>query len=188
MTSPPRVLAVENNVEDMLKNDAPATKFQGAGVDGGSMFWSILQLFFALGIIIAIIYLLIRFLSTRTSLTRGNVIQPLGAHTLASNRSVHVIALQDKVYVIGVGENVTLLDTIEDAEQIEQLKEITLQADGMMKAAPGLADLIGRLRKKQAPQAEELQVADLTFDAALRKKLNSLKEQRTSAVQPEDDK
>lgn len=188
LSSPPRVLAVENNVEDMLKNDAPATNFQGAAVDGGSMFWSILQLFFALGIIIAIIYLLIRFLSTRTNLTRGNVIQPLGAHTLASNRSVHVIALQDKVYVIGVGDNVTLLDTIEDAEQIEQLKDTTQQAGGTLKGAPGLADLIGRLRKKQAPQAEELQVADLTFDAALREKLNSLKEQRTSAVQPEDDK
>ncbi|ASS75638.1 hypothetical protein CIG75_11990 [Tumebacillus algifaecis] len=183
------MLAVENNVEDVLKKDTPATNFQGAAIDGGSMFWSILQLIFALGIIIAIIYLLIRFLSTRTNLTRGNVFQPLGAHTLATNRSVHVIALQDKVYVIGVGDDVTLLDTIEDAELVMQIKESSAPTSGMAAGAPVLTDLLNRLRKKQTPQAEEINVTDLSFDDALREKLNSLKEQRQqTGLPPEDEK
>jgi flagellar protein FliO/FliZ len=177
LSSPPRVLADGDNVENMFKKENPATEFQGAAVDGGAMIWSIVQLLFALGMIIAIIYLLIRFLSLRTNLTRGNLFQPLGAYSLTANRSVHLVALKDKVYVIGVGDNVTLLDAIEDAELVKQMKESSEKPGGMAAAGPGLADLLGRLRR-QKPQAEEIQVTDISFDAALREKLNSLKKQR----------
>ncbi|MFD2171346.1 flagellar biosynthetic protein FliO [Tumebacillus lipolyticus] len=171
-----------------MKKDAPATNFQGAAADGGSMIWSILQLLFALGIIIAIIYLLIRFLSTRTNLTRGNAVQSLGAHSLTTNRSVHVIALHDKVYVLGVGDDVTLLDTIEDAEAVKQMKESSEQQSGGNAGVLSFGDLMSRLRKKQKPMAEELHESDLTFDAALREKIDSLKKQQhRSSMRSEDE-
>ena len=148
------------------------------------MIWSVIQLIFALAIIIAIIYLLIRFLSTRTNLSRGHVFRSLGAHSLAANRSVHAVAVGDKVYLLGVGENVTLLDTVDDPEVIKQMRGA--EANAPMPPVNGLQNLFGRFRSRaQAPQAEEIpltELNELSFDATLREKLNNLKEKRQQAV------
>ncbi|MGB8955593.1 MAG: flagellar biosynthetic protein FliO [Tumebacillaceae bacterium] len=186
MSSPPHVLAVGGSVDDAIKSkqsgQTPATPPTGTG--DGSAIWSVIQLIFALAIIIAIIYLLIRFLSTRTSLSRGHVFRSLGAHSLATNRSVHAVAVGDKVYLLGVGENVTLLDTVDDPEVIEQLRGP--DTDGPMAPVNGLQNLLGRFRSRaQAPQAEEVpidELNELSFDATLREKLNNLKEKRQQAV------
>lgn len=184
LSSPSRVLAVGDSVEDAIKKgNAPAGQAPVApavGTDGGSMLWSMIQLIFALGIIIAIIYLLIRFLSTRTRLSSGNVFQSLGAHSLSNNRSVHMVAVDDKVYVLGVGENITLLDKIEDIDLIDRLKQPVQES--MTNPVDGLQKLFSKLRSTPQTQSEEIKVVDLPFDAALRDKLNQLKEQRQTVV------
>lgn len=185
LSCPSRVLAVGDSVEDAIKKgntpggQAPVAPDAVATSDG-SILWSLVQLIFALGIIIAIIYLLIRFLSSRTRLASDNVFQTLGAHSLATNRSVHMVAVEDKVYVLGVGENITLLDKIEDADLIERLKQAT--QENVTSPVDGVQKLFNRLRPTQKTQSEEIKVVDLPFDATLRDKLNQLKEQRQQVV------
>lgn len=182
---PSRVLAVGDNVEDAIKKgntpggQAPVAPDTVTTSDG-SILWSMVQLIFALGIIIAIIYLLIRFLSTRTRLASGNVFETLGAHSLATNRSVHMVAVEDKVYVLGVGENITLLDKIEDADLIDRLRQTN--QENVTNPVDGVQKLFSMLRPTQKTQSEEIKVVDLPFDATLRDKLNQLKEQRQQAV------
>ncbi|KEO82943.1 hypothetical protein EL26_12670 [Tumebacillus flagellatus] len=176
------MLAVGENVtkaiQDKQKGTAPAELPTATG--DGSLFWSLLQLVFALGIIIAIIYFLIRFLSQKTNLSRNQAFQSLGAQALGKDRSVHLISVGDKVYLLGVGETVTLLDTVTDAQLIEQLRENAQQP--MVRPVPGLQTWMNRLRPKANAQAEELQVEELPFDAALREKLHNLKERRQQTV------
>jgi flagellar protein FliO/FliZ len=185
LSFPSRVLAVGDSVEDAIKKgstpsgQAPAVPDPGTTGDG-SILWSLVQLIFALGIIIAIIYLLIRFLSSRTRLTSGNVFQTIGAQSLTNNRSVHMVAVEDKVYLLGVGENITLLDTIEDVELIDRLRQPT--QEGLTSPIDGVQKLFNMLRPKSKTQSEEIKVVDLPFDATLRDKLNQLKEQRQQAV------
>ena len=186
LSSPPHVLAVGGSVDDAIKSrqsgETPVPPPAATG--DGSVIWSVLQLIFALAIIIAIIYLLIRFLSTRTNLARGHVFRSLGAHSLGTNRSVHAVAMGDKVYVLGVGEDVTLIDTVDDPDLIEQLRGT--EADLAIAPVSGLQNLLGRFRSRaQAPQAEEIPINELnemSFDATLREKLNTLKEKRQQAV------
>jgi flagellar protein FliO/FliZ len=181
------VLAVDGSVEDAIKNrqsgTAPAAPEVATG--DGSMLLAMIQLVFALGIIIAIIYLLIRFLSVRSKHAfRGHLLQNFGALSLTSNRSVHVLALGDKVYLIGVGENVTLLDTITDPALVAQIKDSAQPTQVLSgNSWRGMQDLINRLRKTDAPQSEEIQVQELPFDLALLEKLNHLKEQRSQTVE-----
>lgn len=187
LSSPSRVLAVEDSVEKAIKNGNTGTAPAAPGVTTGdtSLLMSMIQLVISLGIIIAIIYLLIRFLSSRSkNAFRGHTMQNLGAQSLTNNRSVHMLAIGDKVYVLGVGDNVTLLDTITDPDLVNQVK------DGAEPTSPlngngwqGLQDLIQRLRKKSNPQVEEIGMRDIGFDQALREKLNNLKEQRTQSAQ-----
>jgi flagellar protein FliO/FliZ len=184
LSSPSRVLAADGTVENMLKNkqtgQTPVAPQAAAG--DGSLLWSMFQLVFALGIIIAVIYLLIRFLSSRSNaLLRGPLFQSLGAQTLANNRSVHLISVGDKVYLLGVGEDVTLLDTIADAKLIEQLRDASHTQPNA--ALSGWQQILGKFRPgAKTQQAEEVDVNNLSFDLALREKLNHLKEQRQRKV------
>lgn len=182
LSSPPHVLAVGDNVTQLIQNNqngsAPATAPTASG--DGSLLWSLLQLIFALGIIIAIIYLLVRFLSQKTNLARNQAFQSLGAQPLGKDRSVHLISVGDKVYLLGVGDTVTLLDTVTDAELIERLKENSQQS--LARPVSGLQEWISRLRPASKAQAEEVQVEELPFDATLREKLHNLKERRQQSV------
>ena len=184
LSSPLRVLAAKDNLEDLLQSkqpgETPAVPPTATG--DGSVLWSTVQLIFALGIIIAIIYLLIRLLSSRARGTQGGAFQTFGAHSLTNNRSVHVVSVGDKVYLLGVGENVTLLDTITDQEQIERLRE-TIEPNVVQAGSNGLQELISRLRPKSKTQAEEIQLTELPFDTALREKINSLKAKRQDGDQ-----
>lgn len=183
LSSPPHVLAVGGNVENAIKGhqtgQTPQVPSAGSG-DTGSLFLSMIQLVVALAIIIALIYLLIRFLSKRTNMRGGQAFQTLATHSLTTNRSVHVLAVGDKVYLLGVGDDVTMLDTITDPDLIEQLRSNS-QA-GMLGSRSGWQDLLERLRPKSRTQAEEIQLQDLPFDAALREKLQTLKEKRQQTV------
>lgn len=182
LASPPLVLASgTDKVIDAVKQQngqKPSVPEVGAGNlgDGGSTLWSMLQLIFALGIIIALIYLLVRFLSTRTNLTRGHLFRSLGSQSVANNRSVHMLSVGDKVYLVGVGENVTLLDTITDAEEVERLQQQAQEGITANNPISGWQTVIDRLRsRKTESQSEEVQVEELSFDNTLREKLEALK-------------
>ncbi|MBL0388923.1 flagellar biosynthetic protein FliO [Tumebacillus sp. ITR2] len=181
-SSPPHVLAVGENVTKAIqdKQNGSTQTVPPTATGDGSLLWSLLQLVFALGIIIAIIYFLIRFLSQRTNLSRNQVFQSLGAQALGKDRSVHLVSVGDKVYLLGVGDTITLLDTVTDAELIERLRENVQQP--IVRPVSGMQDWINRLRPKAKAQAEEIQVEELPFDAALREKLNNLKERRQQTV------
>jgi len=184
LTAPLRVLAEDSKTVDQLfqsKTPGQAPAVPAAGSGDPSVIGSTVTLIFALGLIIALIYLLIRFLSSRTKQAQGGAIQSIGAQPLANNRSVHMVSVGGKVYLLGVGENVTLIDTITDPQQVEDLRASSLQPA----ASPvvGLQELIGRLRPKKETQTEEIELNDLSFDAALREKINALKEKRQEADQ-----
>jgi flagellar protein FliO/FliZ len=177
------VLAVTDSVDDALKGKGTANLPTTAPASGSgtSLFTSMIELVVALTIIIAMIYLLIRFLSTRSNLRGGREVQTLAAHSLTANRSVHVLSVGDKVYLLGVGENVTLLDTITDEGLIDQLLGAS---QSNQRSSVTVQDLVGKLlsKPKARAQAEDIQLQDLPFDATLREKLNNLKEQRQQTV------
>ncbi|PWK12700.1 flagellar biosynthetic protein FliO [Tumebacillus permanentifrigoris] len=182
LSSPPHVLAVGENVTDLINNkqNGSVPTAPPAASGDGSLLWSLLQLIFALGIIIAIIYFLIRFLSQKTNLSRNQVFQSLGVQSLGKDRSVHLLSVGDKVYLLGVGDSITLLDTVTDAALIERLRETSQQP--LARPVSGMQEWITRLRPKSKAQAEEVRVEELPFDAALREKLHNLKERRHQTV------
>lgn len=178
LASPPHVLAVGVTVEDMLKQqDGQQAPVPEVGQGDESLIWSLLQLIFALGIIVALIYLFVRFLSMRTIQTRGHMFQSLGTQTVAANRSVHLLAVGDKVYLLGIGEDINVLDKITDAAEIERLKELSDSQAAIGNPVSGMQTLIDRLRARTAKgKSQEVQYEDLSFDAALREKLDALKQ------------
>ncbi|MDT3424527.1 flagellar protein FliO/FliZ [Paenibacillus forsythiae] len=80
---------------------------------------NLLKVIFVLAVIIVIIILLIRFMGSRNhAWMKGRSMRTLGAVGLGPNKSMQVIEIGGSLYLIGVGENVTILDKITDPEEV----------------------------------------------------------------------
>lgn len=87
--------------------------------DGGNTLLNLLKVIFFLAVIVILIVLLIRFLGRRNqTLMSGRSIRTLGAMGLGPNKSIQVIELGGSLYLIGVGENISMLDKITDPAEV----------------------------------------------------------------------
>ncbi|MDG5788178.1 flagellar biosynthetic protein FliO [Evansella sp. AB-P1] len=89
-----------------------------------NLFLLSLQMFFALAVVIFLIYGLLKFVNSRSRAFRSHsTIESVGGVPLGSNRSVQIIRVGNKLFVVGVGDSIQLLKEIDDAEEIEQILE-----------------------------------------------------------------
>lgn len=125
-----------------------------SGSYAGSVIWVIVSLFIVIGLII----LLIKFLSQRNRMWGTNrAVRSLGGVALGQNNSLQVVELSGRLYVVGVGENVTLLDKIDDAEQVNAiLASLDRQTNAAGWSANTISDFLKRFRKEETWKGEEL--------------------------------
>lgn len=96
----------------------------------GDVIW----VFVALAIVITLLIFTIKFLSKRNrawGTARG--LRSLGGISLGQNSSMQVIEVANRIYVVGVGEQVTLLDKLDDPETVAKIiQELELKEQPMI--------------------------------------------------------
>lgn len=106
--------------------------------------WSaLINMILALVVVVALVIVLIRFLAKRANVQSKGGIQVLAARQLAPNRSVQVIDVQGKRFLIGVGDQVNLL-----AEVTEHFPSVNDDAPTDNKFADALSDALRTVRKR----------------------------------------
>lgn len=111
-----------------------------------------------LGLIIALIILLVRFLGKRNRyLSQSHAIRTLGAIGLGPNKSLQVIEIGGSIYLVGVGEDISLVDKISNPDEVASLVQ-AFEHEGMELAGLSsiLSGLISRFRKEPPREEEEL--------------------------------
>ncbi|MEF2965201.1 flagellar biosynthetic protein FliO [Paenibacillus sp. M1] len=112
-----------------------------------------------LAIIIVLIVLLIRFLGKKNRyLAQSRSIRTMGAIGLGPNKSLQVIEVGGTIYLVGVGENITLVDKISDPEEALRLQQ-AFEEEGTEFSgfASAVSGLISRFRKEPEEVSEELE-------------------------------
>jgi flagellar protein FliO/FliZ len=137
-----------------------------------------IEVIVTLAVIVGLIVLLIRFLAAKNKRWSGE--RSLRVHagvTLGQHKSLQIIEIGDAVYIVGVGENVTLLDKIDDPQRaFDLLSSLEVKPS----AAAGtivttLAQILGRLRKPTPAQPEvESWQSNEAFRDLLSKKLQGI--------------
>lgn len=116
LTLPVQAETVEEKLNP-TKNDAPTTQQVD---ESPSMALTIFKGVVVLVVLIGGFILVTRFIHERTRGVRhSGRLTHLGGVPLGKDRSVQLVKVQDKIYVVGVGENVQLLDTLDDLEGYE---------------------------------------------------------------------
>jgi len=116
-----------NTDDDSESSDDPM--ITGNTDDGPSLFVSFLQMILALLLVLGLIYVMLKFVNRRQQLfQQTQSLENLGGISVGQNKSIQVIRVGSKMYLIGVGDNVELLKEIDDDELKENLSNIRKSA------------------------------------------------------------
>jgi flagellar protein FliO/FliZ len=126
--------SAEPSVYDSIhKDEVKTTPTSDKEMDSSSssIFPLFLKFIFSFLLVIGLLFALLRFLSKRStgSQSNGSII-PLGNHMLGNNRSLQILLIGKTIYIVGVGDTVTLVRTLSEGDEYQHLlKSYENQAD-----------------------------------------------------------
>ncbi|WP_339063305.1 flagellar biosynthetic protein FliO [Tepidibacillus marianensis] len=152
-----------------------------------TMGWQYFKLFFFLAIILAFIYFLFRFLAKRNGFIRSNVFQLLGGIPLGQNKSVQIVEIGGNIYILGVGQEVRLIQVIEDKEEVQRITDLISTP---LNSNDRLIEWFNQLkfdfpplkRFIKKPNGNKVYHPD-SFEELLNQKMTQLKDQRAQTLQ-----
>ncbi|OXS78560.1 flagellar biosynthetic protein FliO [Domibacillus enclensis] len=176
---------------DLCSQEEVQTESEGA--DSGSAderdsvgigFLDIVRMIAALAFVVALLYFLLRFVNKKSrSFQDTNVVRHLGGTALGGSRSVQIVKVGDSVFVLGVGEDISLIKEIEDpAERQALLSRYDEQAEAFFQPADVVGKIVSRFGKKDEPAEPAV------FKQEFERKINELKKSREKALKDATDR
>jgi flagellar protein FliO/FliZ len=140
--------------------------------------WDYIKMIFALLFVLGLLYGLLKFIQHQSrSYQPIKTIQHIGGTPLGGNRSLQVVKVGDSLFVLGVGEDVTLLKEIDDEDEKEKLlTQFSQEREELFQPIKWL-DRFQKQSNTQQPFAE-----------TLKQQLDEIKEQRQKIVQSKKEK
>ena len=150
---------------------------------GSNYVWDLLWVLLALVVVIFLMYLSVKFLSNKNkSFLSPKGIRSLGGIGVGSNSSVQVLHISGRIYIVGVGQQVTLLDKETDPEVVADIIEnfsTTNQTNFV-----SVKDWISNLRRDKQQEDKDVYNADWnsentsSFENLLQSKLDKQVERK----------
>lgn len=146
-----------------------------------TIFGLILRIVVVLIIIIGLIYLLLKFFNRSSNFNhQGKVLTNLGGISLGMNKSAQLIKVGDKIYLVGVGDDVSILTEITDQSVVEQLLE---SQQSTPVTSTSLIEQFNFIRKRKPQSTDELGQApdtsnDQDFASLFKGELDAMKDKR----------
>lgn len=132
----------------------PAAELPFPDTSSADTIWLLLKVILFLIFIIGLFFFIMKIISRNNRYLLGRTIRSLGGVPLGTNKSIQVVEIGGTLYIVGVGENVQLIDKIDDADKASQLAV-------MLTASPavpsGLGEWLNKLRKRPA-DGEEIEL------------------------------
>ncbi|MFF2888086.1 flagellar biosynthetic protein FliO [Paenibacillus sp. NPDC057967] len=139
----------------------------------GNMVWVMV----ALAIVITLIILVIKWLSRRNQLWGANrSMRSLGGIALGQNSSIQVVEIGGRVYIVGVGQQITLIDKFLDAEEAAELIASLDNQSNTAWSPKDLTNMVKQWRNRHSaqpePGKEQWNSSSSSFEQMLQNKLN----------------
>lgn len=132
-STPVAVDAAPSNVADWIADDKPDGQpgeeereevVENSPTKDTSLIGIIVKLIFYTLLILVMIYGLIKFLALRQQKMQPNqAVKLMGGTPLGNNKSLQLVKVGEKVLLIGVGDQVSLIKEISDADEINSIEK-----------------------------------------------------------------
>lgn len=154
-----------NETAELLEQEEPS-----------SLFFQIVRLVFALLLVLGLIYVFLYFLKRRNKLSNGiENLENIGGISVGPNKTVQLIRLGNKLYLIGVAENITLLKELEDPTLVEEM----LRAKEGRQSELGASDILSSILKRN----QKKKMGEDQFSNLFSQELDRLKETQKSIIE-----
>ena len=145
----------------------------------------LLRIVLVLALIVGLIIFLLRFIGKRN---RGwwmnRSLRSLGGLSVGTNKSMQIVEWNGRIYVLGVGDNVTLLEAITDADTVAALlaEHDSANAETQAPLPAWLRRFAARGRTEEAQQQSQ-SMRQSSFEETLEKRMRELSERRQKVEQ-----
>ncbi|MFA1820664.1 flagellar biosynthetic protein FliO [Virgibacillus oceani] len=107
-----------------LSEDEDASESMAGFDDSNSLLFDLIKMFLALLLVLALIYIMLKLLNKRNKMyNQIKHLENLGGISVGQNKSIQIIRIGGRFYLVGVGDNVEMMQEITDEEMKEQLLE-----------------------------------------------------------------
>jgi flagellar protein FliO/FliZ len=160
-------------------------QFPGSG-PGTTTTWDLIWVLFVLGIIVGLIVLILRFFAKRN---RGwgmnRSLRSLGGFPLGTNKSMQIVEWNSRIYVLGIGDDVTLLESITEPEIVASLlaEHDTVTANTGVTLPEWLRRWSRRNNENVGDDLSKEAINGKSFEQTLENRLRQLSERRQRVEQ-----
>lgn len=181
-------LKKQNNDMDSKKEsevnieETPETTEETVSVGVSVTAWDYVKMIFALLFVIALLYGLLRFVNSRNKTFQTNqLINNLGGVGVGQGKSLQLMQVGNSIFLVGIGEDITLLKEITDPAEIENLTKIYEEKVDIGKSIPYISELIGRFREKGTSKTKS-EDKKPSFDETFQKRLQEIQKDRSNVL------
>jgi len=148
--------------------------------------WDLIWVLFVLGIIVGLIVLVLRFFAKRN---RGwgmnRSLRSLGGFPLGTNKSMQIVEWNGRIYVLGIGDDVTLLESIIEPETVAAL--LAEHDSNTANTGAVLPEWLRKLTQRNNPQNDDHssknEMNNTSFEQTLENRFRELSERRQRVEQ-----
>lgn len=143
--------------------------------------WEYIKILLALVFVIGLLLFVLKFLNKRNiKYQQNSVIKNVGGMSVGPQKSVQLLLIGNKIYVVGVGEDVHLLKEIDAQQDVEQLVKQIESNQSIATSTPYIAELFKKFNKKDQPK----DISDNTkFNDMFNEKIGQLKQERSDEIE-----
>ncbi|MDR6552807.1 flagellar biosynthetic protein FliO [Paenibacillus qinlingensis] len=146
------------HAETETNQDITGVDYPGS-MDSMSSFLMVVKVIAVLVFIIILFYVLMRYVAKKNKGTLfGNSIRSLGGVPLGQNKSIQIVEIGHSLFVVGVGENIQLLDKIVDADEVAYISDLLQTSQDDRLGFGTLSKWINKLPLKKNDVEEEVEI------------------------------
>ncbi|WNR46656.1 flagellar biosynthetic protein FliO [Paenibacillus roseipurpureus] len=122
-------------------------------------FFMVAKVISVLVLIIGLFLVLMRYLAKKNKGSLfGNSIRSIGGVPLGPNKSIQIVEIGHSLFVVGVGENIQLLDKIIDADEVAYITELLQSSQDERMGIASLSKWISKLPSRKTVVEEEVEL------------------------------
>lgn len=178
--------SVDDNLNEKDKNndieDTPAadTTPENAAVSVSA--WDYIKMVLALLFVLALLYGVLKLVNSKNRLYQQHqLIQNLGGLSLGQHKSVQLLQVGDSLFLVGVGEDISILKEITNDEEKEKLTNFYTNKQEFTAQIPYISTLLKRFKDQFLSKKIE-QPKNGSFEQLFRKRLSEIKTDRSDGL------
>ncbi|WP_400194416.1 flagellar biosynthetic protein FliO [Lysinibacillus telephonicus] len=139
--------------------------------------WDYIKMLFALIFVLALLLFVLKFINKKSmNYQQNSLVRNIGGISVGAQKSIQLLHIGDKLYIVGVGDNVQLIKEINDPDEVQQLVAFYNEKQSFGATTPYILELLKKLKPNQIES--ESKQDDSNFGDIFNKRLLDIKKER----------